>query len=200
MRGEQMTSSGRFARALTAVAAFAATGLGAAEAGALDQVRHDRTIRLAVRADAPPFSFRGANDDPAGFMVDLCRAVAAGLADALNLSELKVEFVPVTAENRFEAIETGKADLLCEPTTETLSRPADVDFSIPTFVDGASLLVKGDGPSDFAGLAGKKVGVLAGATTERSLRDTLAGANVNAEVVTANTHEEGLRLDRKSVV
>jgi polar amino acid transport system substrate-binding protein/glutamate/aspartate transport system substrate-binding protein len=187
-----MSSIVRFARAAVAFAAVAATGLGAA-AGTLDKVRQDKTIRLAVRADAPPFSYKDANGDPAGFMVDLCRAVATGLAAELNLSELKVEFVPVTAENRFDAIETGKADILCEPTTEILSRREKVDFSIPTFVDGASLLVTGEGPGDFGGLAGKKVGVLAGTTTEQGLRDTLANAKVNAEVVPVKTHEDGLK-------
>ena len=51
-------------------------------------------------------------------MVDLCRAVAAHLTAQLDLSELKIVFVPVTAADRFDAIESGKADLLCEPTTE----------------------------------------------------------------------------------
>jgi ABC-type amino acid transport substrate-binding protein len=189
----------RSALAGVAFAAIAALGAGAA-AGTLDKVRQDKTIRLAVRADAPPFSYKDANGDPAGFMVDLCRAVATGLAAELNLSELKVEFVPVTAEDRFTAIETGKADLLCEPTTETLSRRQKVDFSIPTFVDGASLLVKGDGPGDFGGLAGKKVGVLAGTTTEHSLRDTLANANISAEVVPAKTHEDGLKMVQDGAV
>ena len=49
-------------------------------------MRQDKTIRLAVRADAPPFSYKDANGDPAGFMVDLCRAVATGLAAELNLT------------------------------------------------------------------------------------------------------------------
>ena len=163
-------------------------------AGTLDRIRQDGTIRLAVRPDAPPFSFRGGNDAPAGFMVDLCRAVAAQLADQLDLKEIKAVFVPVSAENRFDAIESGKADLLCEATTDTLSRRAQVDFSIATFIDGASLLVKGDAPAEFGALAGKKVGVLGGATSEQRLRETLASANVKAEVVPAKSHEEGMKM------
>ncbi len=188
-----MATFGQTPRTLWIAAAAAAAAIGAASAGTLDKVRQDQTIRLGVREDAPPFSFKDANGAPAGFMVDLCRAVATGLAAGLDLRELKVEFVPVTGENRFETIETGKADLLCEPTTETLSRREHVDFSIPTFVDGAGLLVKGDGPSDLGALAGKKVGVLAGTTTETSLRETLANAKIGAEVVPAKTHEDGLK-------
>ncbi len=183
-----------FVRIASIASAFAALGLTPADAGTLDKLRQDKAIRLAVRADAPPFSFEGATGEPTGFIVDLCRAVTRNLAAQLNLPELKAVYVPVTAVDRFEAIEEGKADLLCEPTSDTLSRREKVDFSIATFVDGASLLVRGDGPSDFGALAGKKVGVLGGTTTEQSLRDTLASANIQAEVVAAKTHEDGLKM------
>jgi ABC-type amino acid transport substrate-binding protein len=189
-----MWSVGRCLQTLSIASAFAALGLASAAAGTIDKLRQDKTIRLAVRDDAPPFSFKDANGQPAGFIVDLCRAVARNLAAQLNLAELSVVYVPVTAADRFEAIEAGKADLLCEPTSDTLSRREHVDFSIATFVDGASLLVLGDGPADFGALAGKKVGVLSGTTTEQSLRDTLASANISAEVVAAKTHEDGLKM------
>jgi polar amino acid transport system substrate-binding protein/glutamate/aspartate transport system substrate-binding protein len=176
---------------------IAAAALGCfcpAGAGTLDRVKHDKTLRIAYRSDAPPFSFADAAGAPAGFVVDLCRAVAKNMGAALNLGDLKVDYVLVTGANRFDAIKSGKADLLCEPTSDTLSRREEVDFSIATFIDGASLLVSGEGPSEFGALAGKKVGVLAGTTTEQSLRGTLASAKVNAEVVTAKTHEEGLAM------
>src|SRR5271169_6490054 len=181
-------------RTLGVWSAIAVFGVAAASAGTIEKLRQDKTIRLAVRDDAPPFSFKDANGKPAGFMVDLCRAVAKHLAGELNLAELNIVYVPVTGTDRFEAIEQGKADLLCEPTSDTLSRREHVDFSIATFVDGASLLVLGDGPTDFGALAGKKVGVLSGTTTEQSLRDTLASANISAEVVAAKTHEDGLKM------
>ena len=179
----------------------AALALGSAHAGALDKVGHDKALRLAFRDDAPPFSFTDEAGLPAGFMVDLCRSVAKHIGEQLNINDLKVAYVLVTAENRFDAIVNGKADLLCEPTSETLARREQVDFSIPTFVDGASLLVGADGPSNFAALSGKKIGVLAGTTTEESLRNTLAGAGLVAEITPAKTHQEGLAmLDKGEIV
>ena len=179
----------------------AALALASADAGALDKVGHDRALRLAFREDAPPFSFTDSIGEPAGFMVDLCRSVAKHIGEQLNINDLKVSYVLVTGENRFDAIETGKADLLCEPTSETLARRKHVDFSIPTFVDGASLLVGADGPSDFGALAGKKIGVLAGTTTEESLRNTLASANIAADIAPAKTHLDGLAmLDKGEIV
>jgi polar amino acid transport system substrate-binding protein/glutamate/aspartate transport system substrate-binding protein len=184
----------RILRILAIAAAIGASGIATATAGTIDKLRQDKTLRIAVREDAAPFSFKGANGEPAGFMVDLCRWVSRHLATQLNLGDLKIAYVPVTASNRFEAIETGKAELLCEPTTDSLSRREHVDFSITTFIDGAGFLVRGDGSSTFGDLTGKKVGVLAGTTTEKSLRATLASANIAAEVVPAKTHDEGLAM------
>ena len=188
-----MSSIGRRLSALT-LAAGAAIAFGSADAGTLDRVRQDKALRIAFRDDAPPFSFTDSIGEPAGFMVDLCRSVAKHIATDLNIADLKIDYVLVTAANRFEAIATGKADLLCEPTSATLARRAEVDFSITTFIDGASLLVAGDGPGDFRGLSGKKIGVLAGTTTEQGLRDTLASVGLSADVVPAKTHEEGLAM------
>jgi polar amino acid transport system substrate-binding protein/glutamate/aspartate transport system substrate-binding protein len=191
----------RWLSALFFVAVGGTFASASAEAGTLDKVRQDKTVRLAFRDDAPPFSFTDSIGEPAGFMVDLCRSVVKNLAAQLNVGDLKVEYVLVTAANRFDAIETGKADLLCEPTSATLSRREHVDFSIPTFVDGASLLAVGEGPGDFGALSGKKIGVLAGTTTEQSLRDTLKSANITADVAPAKTHQEGLAmLDQGTIV
>ena len=154
--------------------------IGAASAGTLDRINQDKSIRIAYREDAPPFSSKDKIGEPAGFMVDLCRAVAKKLAEQLNLPSLNVAYVPVTAADRFEAITQQKADLLCEPTSVTLSRREQVDFSIPTFLDGASLMVRADGPKNLRDLAGQKIGVLAGTTTEESLRNTLKEAESRA--------------------
>jgi polar amino acid transport system substrate-binding protein/glutamate/aspartate transport system substrate-binding protein len=75
-----------------------------------------------------------------------------------------------------------------------LARRAQVDFSLPTFIDGASLMIRDDGPRDLAALAGKKVGVLAGTTTEEGLRANLKSAAVTAEIVPVTTHSEGLKM------
>jgi ABC-type amino acid transport substrate-binding protein len=165
-----------------------------AAAGSLDRIRQDKTLRIAYREDAPPFSYKNNIGEPAGFMVDLCRAVAKKLTQQLQLPALSVIYVPVTAANRFEAIQQSKADLLCEPTSATLSRRELVDFSISTYIDGASLMIRADGPRDLQGMSGHKIGVLGGTTTEQALRNTLKGAGVTADIVLTKTHAEGLGL------
>jgi ABC-type amino acid transport substrate-binding protein len=167
---------------------------GEASAGTVDRIRQDKTIRIAYRQDAPPFSYKDNLGEPAGYMVDLCRAVAKKLTQQLGVSSLNVVYVPVTASNRFDAIQQNKADMLCEPTSATLSRRKLVDFSIPTFVDGASIIIRADGPHDLQGLAGHKIGVLTGTTTEQELRHTLKDAGISADVILTKTHSEGLAM------
>jgi len=124
----------------------------------------------------------------------LCRAVAQQLKAQLKLDDIKLDYVLVTAANRFDAITTGKADILCDPTSETLTRREQVDFSIATFIDGAGVLVRGNEPSDFHEFAGKKIGVLAGTTTEQEVRNSIAANKMQTEVVLAKTHDEGLAM------
>ena len=168
--------------------------VGVAAAGTLDRIDQEKAIRIAYREDAPRFSYKDKIGEPTGFMVDLCRAVAKKLAEQRNIPTLNVTYVPVTAADRFEAITQQKADLLCEPTSVTLSRREQVDFSIPTFLDGAGLMVRADGPKNLRALAGQKVGVLAGTTTEEALRNTLKEAGINADITAAKTHGEGLAM------
>jgi len=153
----------------------------------LDRIGQDKTIRIAYREDAPPFSYKDKIGEPAGFMIDLCRQVAKRLAEQLNFTPLNVTYVAVTAADRFETIRQQKTDLLCEPTTATLSRRELVDFSIATFVDGASLMIRADGPHDLKAMSGKKIGVLAGTTTEQGLRDTLKAVEITADIIPAKT-------------
>ncbi len=162
--------------------------------GTLDHIRQQKTIRIAYREDAPPFSYKDNAGQPAGLIVDLCKAVAGKLATQLSLPSLSVAYVTVTASDRFEAIQQRKADLLCEPTSSTLARRELVDFSIATFVDGASLMIRPDGPRNLQALAGRKIGVLAGTTTEQELRGSLKDAGVTADVIPAKTHTEGLAM------
>lgn len=111
-----------------------------------------------------------------------------------HVPALKVSYVSVNAANRFETIEKHDADVLCEATSATLSRRHHVDFSIATFADGAGLLTTDANLQDLKGLDGKKVGVLAGTTTEEALRNTLKAENIHAEVVPAKTHDDGLAM------
>jgi ABC-type amino acid transport substrate-binding protein len=180
-------------RHLLAATIMALAATSAADAGVLDRVKESGALTLGYRADTKPFAYRDPGDEPEGYSVALCRAVADEARATLRLDRLELRFVEVTAENRFEALEAGRIDLLCEATTVTLSRRERVDFSLLTFATGATLLYRVDGPQDFAGLAGQKVGVRAGTTTVGFLEQALAALGASAEVVPVTDHDDGIR-------
>jgi polar amino acid transport system substrate-binding protein/glutamate/aspartate transport system substrate-binding protein len=180
-------------RYLLAATILAVVTAAAADAGVLDRAKESRALTLGYRVDTKPFAYRGPGGEPEGYSVALCKAVADEVKATLGLDWLELRFVEVTAESRFEAIETGRIDLLCEATTMTLARRERIDFSLPTFATGATLLYRVDGPQDFAGLAGQKVGVRAGTTTIGFLERRLAVIGVTAEIVPVRDHDEGIR-------
>jgi ABC-type amino acid transport substrate-binding protein len=170
-------------------------------AGTLDDIRTNGTVRLAYREDAPPFSFRKNNaGEPMGFMLDLCRSVSVKIGQQLGIADLKIAYVSVTSVDRFDAITSNRADLLCEATTQTLKRRESVAFSIPTFVDGASFIIGPNGPRDIKSLEGKKVGVLVNTTTEADLKRALETMRVTAEVLSVKTHTEGIDAVQKGSI
>lgn len=176
--------------AVIAAALFVSQEAGAAT---LERVRETGVFRIGYRTDAPPFSYVSVIGEPVGYIVDLCREVAAATKEELGLKDLKVEYVTVTAEDRFDAVASSRVDLLCEATTVTLARRKLVDFSLMTFIDGASVMVRSDGPQSFKSLAGHKIGVHAGTTTEDALRRTLDDLKVAAEMVPVADHEDGVK-------
>lgn len=162
-------------------------------ADTLARARETGTLRLGFRADAPPYSYRTANGDPSGYIVDICREVAAGVKKAQNIPALKIEYVEVSSTARLEALRDGKIDILCDPTSMTMSRRAMVDFSLPTFIDGAAVLHRVNEMNRLEDLRGKKIGVLQNTTTEEVLRTTLTQLGIQAQIVPTQTHPDGVR-------
>jgi len=161
-------------------------------AGTLERVRDSGVFKIGYRTDAAPYAYKTALGEAAGYSVDLCRAVAVTLKQSLGLKDISIKYVPVTAENRFKAVQDGRIDILCGATTATLSRRELVDFSLATFIDGASVMLMANGPGGFNELAGKNVGVRGGTTTEEGLRNTLKELSVDAKVVPVKSHDDGL--------
>lgn len=162
-------------------------------ADTLARARETGTLRLGFRLDAPPYSYRATNGDPSGYIVDLCREVAAGVKKAQDIPSLKIEYVEVSSTTRLTALRDGKIDILCDPTSMTMSRRAIVDFSLPTFIDGAGVLHRVNEMYRLEDLRGKKIGVLQGTTTEEVLKTTLAQLGIQTEIVPVQAHPDGVR-------
>jgi len=161
--------------------------------GTLLKIKTSGTINLGYRESSPPFSFNGPDLKPAGYSVDLCTFVARAVQKKLGLPDLKVNWVPVTAENRVQLVVDKKIDVECSTTTTTLARQERVDFSLMTFVDGAGLLTLADKtvPST-AELAGKRIAVIPATTTEKVLNEGMKALNITATLVPVKDHAQGI--------
>jgi glutamate/aspartate transport system substrate-binding protein len=179
-----------------AACAVLAAAVGAAEPSrTLDRIRADAAIHLGYRSGAAPFSFKERDGTVRGYSAELCTRVAAAIQKQLGLAALKLEWTPVDAADRLQAVVSGKVDIECGTTTITLSRYARVDFSLPIFVDGGSVLTNADARiSRLADLKGKRVAVIPGTTTETALKRELAAINAKAELVHVSDGAAGVAL------
>src|SRR5215813_2696553 len=178
-----------------AVLVCALAGPAAAQTGALDRIRSSGVITLGYIEGGAPFSFVGEDKQPQGYSVDLCREVALGIRTQLKLAKLETRWVALTIQDRLEAVRSGRVDLECSTTTWTLARQAIVDFSLITFVDGGSILMKsGTSLGRLLDFDGKRVFFITATTTEKVLREALVQRSIRTEVVTVKTRPEGLKL------
>jgi len=161
--------------------------------GTLGKIKTSGVLNIGYRESSPPFSFMGPGKRPVGYSIDLCMYVAGVIQKQLGLADLKLGWVPVTAENRIDMVIQGKVDLECSTTTASLSRQERVDFSLMTFVDGAGLLTTpGANLRSAADLAGKRIAVITGTTTEKALAEYLKTEFITVQTVRVKDHAEGL--------
>jgi ABC-type amino acid transport substrate-binding protein len=208
--------------ALLAVAALALAEAALASAGTLDQIKTGARIRLGYRSDARPLSYRDESGSPAGYSVALCQRIADATKAELGLADLTVQWVPVTIENRFRAVQQGEVDLVCGAETATLARRSEVAFSIPTFPGGIGALLRTDAPARlrevlsgrrpefrpyWRGTAGQILqaqtfSVVTGTTSEGWLAGRLKDFQITAKVAPVESYEVGIRgvLDRSANV
>ena len=162
--------------------------------GRLKAIASSKTILIGHQTQSVPFSFVDTNGQAMGYSVDLCKRVAAGIQQQLNLPKLDVKFVPLTPENRFEMVASGQVDIECGNSSDTISRQKIVDFSLMTWVDGANFIVKGEQVvTGLTEMSGKRIGVVEGNTTEKALQNWMQKNMVSFEIVPVKTHLDGMR-------
>ncbi len=169
--------------------------------GTLKRIDDTGRMNLGFREAEPPMSFRDQDGNPVGYSIDLCDHIASAVRQMLGRTDITVNYVPVTAENRFTAIESADIDILCGATTKTLGRSERVGFTQLTFATGASLLSRDDNRvPNVLGLKGKRVAVVANTTTIEALKGALNKMLVDAEVVPVSTALDGMiMLDKGEV-
>lgn len=171
----------------TALAALVASGT--ATADTLENVQDRGHLKCGVSTGLPGFSQPDADGNWTGIDVDTCRAIAAavlGDADA-------VQFTPLTAKERFTALQSGEIDVLARNTTWTLTRDASLglNFAGTNYYDGQGFLIKKALGIDTAkNLGGATICVQAGTTTELNLADYFRKNDMEYQPLVFDTSEQ----------
>lgn len=182
----------RFVAALVALCAAAVVHAQSVE-GVLKKIRDSKSVTIAYRTDALPFSYVGNDKQPAGYTVELCKRVVASMEGQLKVKPIAIKWVAATSQNRMELVQKRQVDMECGSTTATLSRMATVDFSSPVFVDTTGLLVtNASGAKDLGGLAGKRIAVVSGTSNHKAVEQALKKTGMKATVVAVKSRDEGI--------
>jgi glutamate/aspartate transport system substrate-binding protein len=185
------------------VLALAAVGSAAQEqeqsalqlAGTLRKVERSGVVTIGYREASFPLSYVDAKGQPLGYSIDICRAIIEEIAREIDNPRIKTEFASVTSETRIPAVVSGKVDLECGSTTNTVERQKEVAFSPLIFVAGTKLMVKrGSGIRSYKDLKGKVVVVTAGTTNEQVMKRLNQQFSVGMNIVSARDHEESYSL------
>ncbi|MDZ5453118.1 amino acid ABC transporter substrate-binding protein [Labrys sp. ZIDIC5] len=186
-------------RIIVGIVAILALQLGLAsgpQAQTLEAVKARGQLVCGVNEGLVGFASRSASGEWSGFDVDFCRAVSAAvLGDAA-----KVAFVPLSASDRFDALRSGKIDILSRNSSWTLSRELEygLSFAAITYFDGQGFMVPRSAKVNSAlELGGSKVCVLKDTTTQHNLADYFEANSVKFEAVLVGSAAEALERYKK---
>jgi general L-amino acid transport system substrate-binding protein len=163
-----------------------------ATAQTLKTVTDRGMLSCGVSQGLPGFSLPDDKGNWTGLDVDICRAIAAAIFN----DSAKVKFVPLSAKDRFTALQSGEIDLLSRNTTWTLSRDTSLgaNFTGVTYYDGQGFLVKKSLKVNSAlELNSASVCVQTGTTNEQNLADYFKGNNMKYEVIAFGSADETIK-------
>jgi general L-amino acid transport system substrate-binding protein len=166
---------------------FAASTANAATT--LESVKEKGHVQCGVTSGLPGFSQPDDKGNWTGIDVDTCRAVAAAIFGDAKA----VEFTPLTAKERFTALQSGEIDILSRNTTWTLTRDASLglNFAGINYYDGQGFLInKGIGVNDATELDGATICIQSGTTTELNLSDYFRSKGMEYKPIVFDTSEQ----------
>ncbi len=141
----------------------------------LTKILERGTLLVGVRDDTAPFGFKDDNGNLTGYDIDLAKQIAKGLLGDEN----KIKFIPVTASDRIKKLSSGEVDILVATVSITNQRLQILNFSRPYYIAGQAILVNKTSEADsLSFFKGKKLIVVFGSTSERTLRTSIPDIEV----------------------
>ena len=186
----------RFLFACALLPALAASGQELT--GTLKKIKDSGSVVLGYRESSIPFSYLNARGRPIGYSVDLCLEIVEDVKESLGAEDLRVEYVPVSPDDRIDMVASGKVDLECGSTTSNLERQKRVAFSPVIFVSGTKLMVRR--PVKFRSyrdLRGRTVAVTSGTTNQAAMKTLSDKQKLGMRFVVAKDHAHSFALVEK---
>ena len=166
-----------------------------ASSATLDKIKSTGAVTMGVRESSIPMSYTTGDSRFDGFHIEVCRMILNDIKDKLGMSTLRINYQPVTAQNRMPLVQNGTVDIECGTTTNNTARQRDVSFANTLYVEEVRIAVKANsGINSISQLAGKKVATTTGTTSVQLLRKHERATGVNFDEVFGKDHADSFLL------
>ncbi|WP_371743394.1 amino acid ABC transporter substrate-binding protein [Polynucleobacter sp. AP-Jannik-300A-C4] len=161
----------------------------------MDKIKSTGAVTMGVRESSIPMSYTTGDSRFDGYHVEICRMILADIKDKLGLSTLRINYQPVTSQNRVPLVQNGTVDIECGTTTNNTARAKDVGFANTLYVEEVRIAVKANsGINSISQLAGKKLATTTGTTSVQLLRKHEKANGVNFDEVFGKDHADSFLL------
>jgi glutamate/aspartate transport system substrate-binding protein len=161
----------------------------------LDKIKSTGAVTMGVRESSIPMSYTTGDSRFDGYHVEVCRMILVDIKDKLGLSTLRINYQPVTSQNRVPLVQNGTVDIECGSTTNNANRAKDVGFANTLYIEEVRIAVKANsGINSISQLANKKVATTTGTTSVQLLRKHEKANGVNFDEVFGKDHSDSFLL------
>jgi glutamate/aspartate transport system substrate-binding protein len=173
-----------------AIAALAVGGAWAQAGDTLAKIKSSGKVVLGTRDSSAPLAYTLGDGKYVGYHVELCERVLKAIAP-----QAKIEYVPVTSQNRIPLVQNGTVDIECGSTTNNVARQKDVAFALTTYMTEVRTAVKASsGITSIAQLNGKNVATTTGTTSVQHLRKNERARGIEFKEVLGKDHADSFLL------
>ena len=166
-----------------------------AASATLDKIKSSGSVTMGVRESSIPMSYTTGNNSFEGYHVEVCRMILDDVKADLKMQNLKIQYQPVTSQNRVSLVQNGTVDIECGTTTNNAKRAQDVSFANTLYVEEVRIAVKADsGITSIAQLNGKKVATTTGTTSVQLLRKNEKASGISFDEVFGKDHADSFLL------
>ena len=183
---------------MIAVAVTAALATGSAFAQGVDtlaKIKSAGAVNFGVRESSGSLGYTLGGGKYVGFHTEMGERIVDDLKKQLGVPALKLNYQPITSQNRIALLQNGTIDFECGSTTNNTARQKDADFAVTTYVEEVRIAVKAN--SNIKGikdLAGKTVATTTGTTSVQTLRKNERANGIDFKEVMGKDHAESFLL------